>query len=290
MKIAIVGAGGQLGQDLAEVLGAEAMPLGRVDADVARPDQLRRALIERRPDVVVNCAAYNFVDRAESEPEAAFAVNALGVRNLAHVCRDLDCVLVHVSSDYAFGLDQERREPYREDDAVGPISVYGASKVAGEWFVRALCRRNFVVRTCGLYGRHGVGGKGGNFVETMRRRAEAGGALRVVSDQCCTPTPARELARALAVLVHTGRYGLYHYTAAGSCSWFEFAREIFAVTGQVADLSAITSAEYGAAAQRPRYSVLDCGKFDRLGLTPRRSWQECLREYLTSAAASSVSA
>src|SRR5205823_3809510 len=143
------------------------VPLTRADADLSHPADLRRLLDAVRPAVVVNCAAYNFVDRAESEPEAAFAVNAWAVRELALVCRDQGALLVHFSTDHVFGLDDTRRHPWREDDAPGPVSVYGLSKLSGEYLVRALCPRHLVIRTCGLYGQPGGGGKGGNFVLTM---------------------------------------------------------------------------------------------------------------------------
>src|SRR6266852_4072209 len=137
MKFAVLGATGQLGRDLCPRLQGEVILLGRDRADLTNPALLRASLTDLHPDVVVNCAAYNFVDRAESEPEAAFAVNAWGVRTLATVCRDLNCVLAHFSTDYVFGLDSGRRTPYRETDAPGPVSVYGVSKLAGEHFVRA---------------------------------------------------------------------------------------------------------------------------------------------------------
>src|SRR6266851_3859431 len=197
MKYAVLGAAGQLGRDLCPRLAGTVVPLGRDRADLTRPEQLRSTLAELRPDVVVNCAAYNFVDRAESEPEAAFAVNVWGVWSLAAICRDLGCVLAHFSTDYVFGLDSGRRTPYRETDAPGPVSVYGVSKLAGEHFVRAICPRHFVLRTCGLYGVWGSGGKGGNFVETMRRVAAQGKPLRVVHDQFCTPTYTVDLADAV---------------------------------------------------------------------------------------------
>src|SRR5262249_54147366 len=154
------GAAGQLGRDLCPRLSGEVVPLGRPQADLTRPDPLRALLTELRPDAVINCAAYNFVDKAETEPEAAFAVNAWGVRVLATICRDLDCTLVHISTDYVFGVEPSRRIPYDEMDAPGPVSVYGLSKLAGEYLVRSLCPKHFVVRTCGLYGVWGSGGKG----------------------------------------------------------------------------------------------------------------------------------
>src|SRR5262249_39753066 len=149
MRCAILGAGGQLGRDLAPRVEGEVTCLTRGQADLTRPETLRAALEELRPQVVINCAAYNLVDKAESDPKTAFAVNALGVRQLAILCRDLDCTLVHFSSDYVFGLDETRRAPYAETDAPGPISVYGQSKLAGEDSVRAVCPRHLLIRTCG---------------------------------------------------------------------------------------------------------------------------------------------
>src|SRR5262249_45799793 len=157
---------GQLGRDLCPRLAGEVIPLDRSQADLTNPGLLRATLRGLRPDVVVNCAAYNFVDKAESEPDAAFAVNAWGVHSLARECQEIDCTLVHFSTDYVFGLDAARATPYQVADAPGPLSAYGMSKLAGEYVVRAECPKHFVIRTCGLYGVWGSGGKGGNFVET----------------------------------------------------------------------------------------------------------------------------
>jgi dTDP-4-dehydrorhamnose reductase len=229
---------------------------------------------------VVNCAAFNFVDRAESDLREAFAVNTWAVRNLGEACRDLGCLLVHFSSDYVFGLDERRSIPYREDDAPGPVSVYGLSKLAGEYLVRAYCPRHLVVRTCGLYGLRGTGGKGGNFVETMLRLAREGRPLRVVADQVCTPSYTADVASASASLVQSGCQGLYHVTNADCCSWYEFAQEIFRQAGVEANLTAITSREYAAAARRPSYSVLDTARAVGAGASPLRPWQEALADYL----------
>jgi dTDP-4-dehydrorhamnose reductase len=254
--------------------------LARERADLTRPETLRATLAELRPEVVVNCAAYNLVDKAESEPAAAFATNAWGVRELAMLCRDLGVTLVHFSSDYVFGLDADRRTPYQEADAPGPVSVYGLSKLAGEYLARALCPRHIIIRTCGLYGVWGSGGKGGNFVETMLRLAGQGKPLRVVADQVCTPSYAVDVATASAALIQTGNYGQYHLTNGGACSWYEFARTIFELAGVRADLTPITSEEFGAKARRPRYSVLASEAYERLGLPQPRPWQEALAAYL----------
>ncbi len=280
MKYSLLGAGGQLGRDLQSRLPGEIVAWTREQADLTRPAELRAALEALRPDGVVNCAAYNLVDRAESDPAAAFAVNAWGVRDLAQVCRDLGCVLVHFSTDYVFGLEETRRDPWKETDAPGPVNTYGLSKLCGEYFVRSVCPRHFVVRTCGLYGVWGVGGKGGNFVETMLRRAAEGKPLRVVADQICTPTYSADLAEAVVALMETGRYGLYHLTNGGSCSWYDFARAIFEATGMKADLRPITSRDFGAAARRPAYSVLSTAASESLGIPRLRPWRDALTAYL----------
>jgi dTDP-4-dehydrorhamnose reductase len=280
MKYAVLGANGQLGRDLCSRLPGTVIPLGREQADLTRPETVRQALDRLRPEAVINCAAFNYVDRAESEPAAAFAVNTSGVRDLAVACRQLDCTLMHFSTDYVFGLDPDRRTPYAESDLPGPVSVYGASKIAGEYLLRASCPKHFVIRTCGLYGAWGSGGKGGNFVETMLRLAHAGKPIRVVADQMCTPTYTVDLANAVIALLSTNRYGLYHVTNAQACSWYEFARTIFALARVESALTPITSAEYAAPARRPLYSVLATGVYENLHLFPLRPWPEALAAYL----------
>jgi dTDP-4-dehydrorhamnose reductase len=274
MRFAVIGAAGQLGRDLCPRLPGEVIALGRDRADLTHADLLRATLTDLRPDVVVNCAAFNFVDKAESEPEAAFAVNAWGVRALATICRDLGCVLVHFSTDYVFGLDEQRREPYCETDAPGPLSVYGMSKLAGEYFARAVCPKHYVVRTCGLYGLWGSGGKGGNFVNKMLDLAAQGRPLRVVADQFCMPSYTVDVALATVQLIQFQRPGLYHLTNSGACSWHEFAGAIFQEASLQADLTAIPSSDYPTPARRPAYSVLAST------LPPLRPWREALRAYL----------
>jgi dTDP-4-dehydrorhamnose reductase len=280
VKYAVLGAAGQLGRDLCPRLAGDVVPLTRAQADLTRLDMLRDLLLQLRPDVVVNCAAYNLVDQAEVEWETAFAVNAWGVRVLAEVCRDLDCTLVHFSSDYVFGLCGDRQTPYAEDDAPGPVSHYGLSKLAGEYLVRAIAPRHFVIRTCGLYGIWGSGGKGSNFVETMLRVAGQGKPLRVVGDQRCTPSYTVDVATAATALIQTQAHGLWHLTNAGSCTWYEFAQTIFEQAGVKVDLTPIPSSQWKAAARRPAYSVLAGAKLAALGLPPLRPWQDAVRAYL----------
>lgn len=274
MTIAVIGAAGQLGRDLCSRLAGDVVPLTRAEVDLTRPETFSR-LRELQPDTIINCAACNLVDPAEAEPEAAFRVNAWGVRELARMCAEQSWRLVHFSTDYVFGLDSQRTAPYRVTDAPGPVNVYGSSKLAGEYFVRALCPQHVIIRTCGLYGVWGSGGKGGNFVETMLRLARQGKSLRVVADQICTPSYTVDVAAATAELLATGPSGLYHVTNGGGCSWLEFAQEIFRLAGLAPEVTPITSAEYGAPARRPSYSVLQPSTGQ-----PLRPWQEALQAYL----------
>lgn len=279
MRSAILGADGQLGRELLPKL--RALPLRRTDCDLARAETVAGAVERASADVLVNCAAYNLVDRAESEPEVALAVNALGVGHLARACAARGTKLVHFSTDYAFGRDA-RDTPCAETDAPGPVSAYGVSKLAGEHFVLAASARNLVVRTCGLYGAHGVGGKGGNFVETMLRLARDEKPIRVVHDQRCTPTYTVDLADATEALIARGASGLVHVTNGGDCTWFEFAHEIFRLAGLRPNLAPISSAEFGATARRPAYSVLSNAKLHALGVKPLRHWKEALAAYLAA--------
>lgn len=280
MRFAVFGANGQLGRDLCPILPGEVLPLNRPEADLTRGDVVVRLLKEARPDVVINCAAYNFVDRAESEPEAAFAVNTWGVRTLAKVCQDLGSLLVHFSTDHVFGLDSHRKIPWTEADAPGPVSVYGLSKLSGEYQVRALVPRHLILRTCGLYGLWGSGGKGGNFVETMLRLASQGKPVRVVSDQVCTPTFTQDLAGAVVALIQAKWEGLFHVTNSGSCSWYEFSQSIFELSGLKVDVAPISTQEYAAAARRPAYSVLDETRLKEKCRCSLRPWREALADYL----------
>jgi len=279
MRIAVLGGAGQLGRDLIPRLAGEVIPVPRADGDLARPDILRATIAELKPDAVVNCAAYNFVDKAETDPDAAFEVNADGVRHLADACREAGAYLVHVSTDYVFGQDDTRTEPLTEDAPPGPVSAYGLSKLAGEYWARMRCPNHLVVRTCGLYGVWGSGGKGGNFVETMLRVGGQGKPLKVVADQRCTPTYTADLADAIAQLLAKRVTGLVHATNDGSMTWHEFAAEIFRQSGVTADLSAISSAEFGAPARRPGYSVLACPRLAAAGVR-MRPWQQALAAYL----------
>ena len=279
MRIAVIGARGQLGSDLLPLLGEQAVALGHDDIELTDPATISASLDAPRPTHVINCAAYNLVDKAEDEPEAAFRVNAFGVRNLAQWCAARQVVLLHVSTDYVFGQDPSRATPLSETDLTGPVSVYGASKLSGEMFVRGICPQHFVVRTCGLYGNRAARGKG-NFVETMLRLAGDRSEVRVVGDQYCTPTSTIDLALAISQLVQTEAFGVYHATSGGSCSWCEFAAEIFRLANLPVQAVPVTAAEYKAKARRPDYSVLDGTRLANLLGRSMPPWQDALDRYL----------
>lgn len=280
MKTLVFGSAGQLGRDLVPVLPGTVVAATRADADFAARGSLAECVKRHAPDVVVNCAAYNLVDKAESEPDVAFAVNAWAVRELALACREANAKFVHVSSDYVFGLDSSRSTPLTEDDAPGPVSVYGLSKLNGEYLARTLAPKHLVVRTCGLYGVWGSGGKGGNFVETMLRVAGMGKPLRVVNDQFCTPSYTKDVAATIVGLIAANANGLFHATNAGACTWYELAAETFKLSGVKADLTPIPTGERNDPAKRPPYSVLSTAKLATVRVAPPRPWRDALAAYL----------
>jgi dTDP-4-dehydrorhamnose reductase len=282
MKAVIIGANGQLGTDLTRVLtiqGVAVVPLTHLDIDVADAGKVDRVLRSMAADVVINTAAFHKVEQCEKEPEPAFAVNAIGPWNLANVCRRVKAVLVHFSTDYVF--DGCRTQPYSESETPHPLNVYGVSKLAGEAMVALTWERSFVVRTCGLYGIAGSRGKGGNFVETMLKKAAEKEPVRVVDDQVLTPTFTGDLADAIAQLIRTESYGLYHISAEGQCSWYEFARKIFELEGLSVDLKPVNTSEFASPVRRPAYSVLSKHKLTSLGLA-MPPWQEGLSRYLST--------
>lgn len=287
MRIAVLGSAGQLGRDLLSVLPPDTLSLTREQIDLSRPESVVRGVAAAQADVLINCAAYNFVDQAETNEVACFTTNVFGVRTLAQACRAQGTRLVQISSDFVFGQDETRSAPLTETAPFGPVSVYGLSKAAGELATMAADPRNLIIRTCGLYGVWGSGGKGGNFVETMLKLAAAGKAIKVVNDQRCTPSFTADVAAAIAVLIPKAASGVVNITNAGSMTWHEFAAEIFRQSQIDADLSPITSAEFNAPARRPAYSVLSNDRLVSLGIPRPRHWREALADYLSKRKAKS---
>jgi dTDP-4-dehydrorhamnose reductase len=279
MRIAVIGADGQLGTDLVRALDKDdVISLFFPEFDVTEPLKMRTALEGLKPEVVINTAAFHRVDECEDDPEASFRVNAIAVRDLARLARELDFVLVHFSTDYVF--DGRKRSPYTEDDPPNPLNVYAVSKLAGEFFVRSLLDRYFLIRTCGLFGEASSREKGYNFVDRMIALNREGKIVRVVDDQWVTPTASAELAERISDLIRTEHYGLFHLTCEGECTWFRFAQEIFALMGKKARLEPVDSKSFGAKARRPLYSVLENKRAKEIGLKDFSAWDKALDVYL----------
>ncbi len=279
MTIVVTGCRGQLGAELCRQFGEKAVGLDLPEFDLTDRPGVLAALAAIRPRAVINTAAFTLVDRAEQEPDRCRAVNVDGVVHLVEACRQLDCTLVQISTDYVFGQDCCRPTPYRETDAPDPQGIYAQSKLESER-VASGWPKHLIVRTCGLYGRLAER-SAGNFVETMLRLATTGKRLRVVDDQRCTPSYTPHVVRAMRFLLNVETHGVYHVTNAGDATWCEFAREIFRQSGLAVPVDPITSAEWGAPAPRPTYSVLDGSKYLALpGAPPLPPWQDALAEYL----------
>ncbi|MPW38618.1 dTDP-4-dehydrorhamnose reductase [Thermococcus sp. 101 C5] len=281
MRVAIIGANGQLGSDLVEVFGEdssfEVIPLTHADLDVTVPETLE-ILKELKPDVIINTAAYVRVDDAELYPEKAFQVNAIGALNVARVTSEIDAVNVYISTDYVF--DGTKGEPYTEEDIPNPLNVYGLSKYAGEIFTKNYSKRYYIIRVASLYGKVGARGKGGNFVEFMIQKARNKEELRVVDDMFMSPTYTKDVARTLKKFLELmPGFGVYHMVNEGFCSWYEFTKAIFEILGWEVDVKPIKSEELKRFAKRPQFSALKNEKLRRLNLK-MRSWKEALTEYL----------
>lgn len=283
MRVAIVGSTGQLAHDLLQVLprqdGAiECASLPHREVEVTDLASVEAALERVRPDTVINTAAFHQLEACEADARRAFEVNAHGVELLARACAARGVCLVHMSTDYVFS--GAKGLPYIEEDVPDPLNAYGASKAAGEAFVRQLCPQHMIIRSSALYGSAGSSGKGGNFVETMLRKAHAGEPIRVVEDQVTCPTSTLALARQIAVLLGTLHIGTFHAVCHGACSWYEFAAEVFRQAGIAVNLQPQSTRESGSRVRRPPYSVLRNARLEQLGLDRMPAWQDALAEYL----------
>jgi dTDP-4-dehydrorhamnose reductase len=245
--------------------------------DITDASAVERALARADAELVFNSAAYNQVDVAEKEPQAAFLVNSLAVRNLALACRQIDARLVHFSTDYVF--DGRAHHPYAEDDPPHPLGAYAVSKLAGELYAQAYLDKVTIVRTSGVYGPGGLATARGNFVELMLRLAGAGQPIRVVEDHVASPTYAPLLASRTIDLAARGLDGVFHIGGGTPISWFQFASTIFQVAKLNPPLVATDAREYRTAAQRPKYSALSNGKIERLGLEPMPPLQRAVELY-----------
>jgi len=265
----VFGSAGQLGVELVRELRARRYSVigwDRAQVDISDAAAVEQALARSDATVVFNAAAYNQVDVAEKEPQAAYQVNGLAVRNLALASRQIDARLVHFSTDYVF--DGRARHPYSEDDPTHPLGAYAVSKLAGELYAQAYLDRVTVVRTSGVFGPGGLSTARGNFVELMLRLASSNSAIRVVEDHVASPTYAPLLAARTIDLVERNADGIFHIGGGEPISWFQFARAIFQTAKLEPMLLATNEREYRTAARRPKYSALSNARIERLGLEP----------------------
>jgi dTDP-4-dehydrorhamnose reductase len=279
-RAVVFGANGQLGVELVRELKSrnyEVAAWDRAHADITDAAAIERSLAHFDAQAVFNCAAYNQVDVAEKEPQAAYQVNALAVRNLALACRQIDARLVHFSTDYVF--DGTASRPYVEEDPTHPLGAYAVSKLAGELYAQAYLDRALIVRTSGVFGPGGLVTARGNFVELMLRLAGSGQPIRVVEDHVASPTFAPYLAARTADLVGRNASGVYHAGGGAPVSWFDFAKLIFEIAGLKPQLQPTNEREYRTPARRPRYSPLSNAKMEKAGVPPMPPLREAVETY-----------
>ena len=280
-RIAIFGSNGQLGTELVADFARRGYAVSgftRSEVDITDAPQVEACLARIDAAVVINAAAYNQVDVAEKEPQAAYLVNGLAVRNLALAARQIDARLVHFSTDYVF--DGLARRAYTEQDVPHPLGAYAVSKLAGELYARAYLDNVLLIRTSGVYGPGGLETARGNFVEMMLRLAAKGQPIRVVEDHVASPTYAPALASRTADLVDRGAQGLFHIAGGTPISWFDWAVKIFAAAGLHPPLKPTNEREFRTEARRPKYSALSNAKMESLGLAPMPALDEAIGLYL----------
>lgn len=275
MRILITGASGMLGYDLQETLkNHELILFNSKTLDITNKQIVNEKIGKIEPDIVINAAAYTNVDACEKNYDDAYKVNALGPKNLAKVCKELDIPLVHISTDYVF--NGEKNTPLKEEDEIGPKTAYGKTKLEGEIFIQETCNKYFIIRTAWLYGCNG-----NNFVKTMLELAKNNNEINVVNDQVGSPTYTFDLAIAISKIIETDDYGIYHLTNSGSCSWYEFSKEIFKLSNINIKVNPVSTEEFPRPAPRPKYSVLSDEKWINKGFKPLRNYKEALKDYLS---------
>lgn len=280
MKILVTGCNGQLGREIINQLESkktkgepiELLKCDKESLDISNFEDVYTYILEKKPDVIINCAAFTNVDLSEEKVDLAYKINALGSKNLAIAAEKVKSKLVYISTDYVFKGD--RKTPYREDDTTNPTNIYGKSKFLGEKYTKDFCSRYFIIRTAWLYG------DGNNFVKTMLRLSESKKEINVVEDQVGSPTSTKDLSVCVLNLINTEYYGTYHGTNNGFCSWYEFAKKIFEIKNIDVKVNPITSDKFPSKANRPSYSVLDNFMLKLIDLDNFRHWEDALKEYL----------
>ena len=286
-RMLLLGSNGQLGHDILRTHSEtgesfDLYALTRNKLDLSSPQAVANVLGNLEFDTLVNCAAYTRVDEVEDNSALAFAVNAYAVQAMAQICASRQARFIHISTDYVFGGDTGRTQPFREDDPIAPVNIYGASKAMGETLASLACKNAVILRVASLFGTAGASGKGRNFVETIIGAGKEKGALRVVDDQTMSPTATADAARVVLRILASGcSPGVYHAVNDGAATWFEFAREIVRLAGIEAVVTPCASDEHPTRALRPRYSALDNARISAAfgGMPP---WQEALERYLAA--------
>ncbi|MBX7152593.1 dTDP-4-dehydrorhamnose reductase [bacterium] len=279
MKVLIFGATGQLGKDIQRVLKKDftLAPVTHDQCDITKDAATQKFINESKPDWVINCAAWTDVPGCELDDQKAFTVNALGAKHVAAGCAKAKSKLIHISTDYVF--DGNENQPYSETSLCRPVNVYGLSKLAGEHYIQMTHDQYFIIRTSGLYGIHPNRGKKTNFVETMLKLAKERDVVKVVDDEILTPTFTLNLAQQIKILMGIDRYGIYHATNNGSCSWYEFTRKIFEIAKINTRLEKTTVKEFASPVKRPAYSVLKNLNLQNLGIDFMKMWDAALEDY-----------
>lgn len=275
MKILITGAYGMLGSDLRETLkDNELIVTGSKDLDITNENKVLKFIQEKKPEIVINAAAYTNVDNCETDYDRAYLVNAIGPKNLAMACNKLNIPLIHISTDYIF--DGNKKTPLTEEDKLGPKTAYGKTKLEGEKFIQDNTNKYFILRTAWLFGLHGK-----NFVKTMLNLSKTNKELKVVNDQIGCPTYSYDLAISIKELLNSNKYGIYHLTNKGEISWYNFAKKIFEFNNININVIPVNTEQFPRPAPRPHYSVLSNQKWINSGFTPMRNYEDALKSYLS---------
>jgi len=284
MRVAVIGAKGQLGQDIVKTVPKDVIleTFTHQDFDITNKKDVMDYLgSENKFDVIINTAAFHKTDQCEEEPEKAFLVNTIGVKNLVDICKKNDSILIHISTDYVFdGNKLESKKPYTEEETPNPINVYGLSKYAGELIIKNYLEKYYIVRVASLYGKAGASGKGGNFVYTIIKKAKNGEPLKVIDDIFMSPAYTLDAAKKIwEIILEKKPYGIYHVTNSGYCSWYEFAVKILEYSGlrNKVDIKPVKHTEFKTKARRPLWSPLKSTK----GIELRR-WDEALKDFINS--------
>ena len=276
MRVLVTGVKGQLGYDVVkecEKRGIEAIGVDIEEMDITDPEAVQKVIPEIQPDAVIHCAAYTAVDAAEDNVSLCMRINAAGTEHIADVCKRLDIPMMYISTDYVF--DGEGTRPWEPDDKRNPLNIYGHSKSEGEIAVERRMKKFFIVRIAWVFGKNGK-----NFIKTMLRLGKERGAVSVVDDQIGSPTYTYDLARLLVDMIQTDKYGIYHATNEGLCSWYEFACEIFKQAGLDVKVTPVSSEAFPAKAKRPHNSRMSKEKLTEMGFERMPAWQDAVGRYL----------